>query len=173
MLSNQHSFKQDNLEAAQATNKGSIATRIYRWFHPDKYDESLFRDDCDEQAFSKLELTSSTWIKKVVIICSDILAITIGLALLIAAIFTNEREKQYFFSLIFVCIYCSLLVHNMFMLMVFKLEAAPLEVLGSVESLFRINTVWSLRLWCKVAWPISTCVLAIGYLLAIGKPSTV
>ena len=167
MLSNQHSFKQDNLEAAQATNKGSIATRIYRWFHPDKYDESLFGDDCDEQAFSKLELT------KVVIISNNIFATTIGLALLIAAIVTNEREKQYFFSLIFVCIYCSLLVHNMLMLMVLKLEFEPLEVLGSVESLFRINTVWSERLWLIVTWPMSTSALAIGYHLVIGKPSTV
>ncbi|QBM89436.1 hypothetical protein METSCH_D05080 [Metschnikowia aff. pulcherrima] len=173
MLSNQHSFKKDNLEAAQATNKVSIATRIYRWFHPEKYDESLFGDDCDEQAFSKLELTSSTWIKKVVIISNNIFAITIGLALLIAAIVTNEREKQYFFSLIFVCIYCSLLVHNIFMLMVLKLEFEPLEVLGSVESLFRINTVWSERLWLIVTWPMSTSALAIGYHLVIGTPSTV
>ena len=160
-------------EAVQTTHKLTMAMRIHRWFHRSMYDESLSGDNIDEDAFPKLRLLCSIWIKKVLVISNNFLAIFIGLGFGIAALHTKKSESQFFCLLLLCCIYCSLVAHNSFMLSVLKLKQEPLEVMGSLEALSRINTVWSQRLWCGVGWPISTCALVIVYHVATGDLLTV
>ena len=164
MLSNQHFSKQDKLEAAQATDEASIAIRMHRWFHPDKYDKSFVGKNCDKK-LQKFKLERSTWIIKVVLVSSVILSLIFELGLLIGAKVLEGTPKQYPLDLISFCILSTIAVY----LMCFDFRPEPREVAGSLKSLSRINRTWSLCLWFFATWPFTAGILALVIHLVIGK----